>query len=50
MEARMVCAELLDATDSLAPRPGHDPIYADSIMSRRLEYLPIDAEVVADSQ
>jgi cytochrome P450 len=43
MEARIVCAELLDATDSIALRPGHEPVYANSIMSRRLEHLPVDA-------
>lgn len=43
MEARIVCAELLDATASIAPRPGHEPVYANSIMSRRLEHLSLDA-------
>jgi len=43
MEARVVCAELLDATASITPRPGQEPVYASSIMSRRLEHLPLDA-------
>jgi cytochrome P450 len=43
MEARIVCEELLDATDSITTRSGHEPVYANSIMSRRLEHLPIDA-------
>jgi cytochrome P450 len=44
MEARVVCTELLDTTDSVTPRSGHEPAYANSIMSRRLEHLFIDAE------
>lgn len=44
MEARVVCAELLAATVSIAPRAGRAPVYADSIMSRRLEHLILDAE------
>jgi cytochrome P450 len=44
MEARIVCAELLHATDSITPWPGRAPVYANSIMSRRLEHLHIDAE------
>ena len=44
LEARVVCEELLAATDSIAPRPGHEPAYANSIMVRRLERLPLDAE------
>lgn len=47
MEARIVCAELLDAIDSISLRPGREPVYANSIMSRRLEHLPIDAEAAA---
>jgi cytochrome P450 len=47
MEARIVCAELLDTTDSIASRSGHEPIYANSIMSRRLEHLPIDVEAAS---
>jgi cytochrome P450 len=47
MEARVVCRELLDASASIAPRYGHEPVYANSIMSRRLEHLPLDAEADA---
>ena len=47
MEARIVCAELLDATKSVAPRSGHAPVYANSIMSRRLEHLHLDVEAEA---
>jgi cytochrome P450 len=47
MEARIVCAELLDATVSITPSSGHEPVYANSIMSRRLEHLLIDAEAGA---
>jgi cytochrome P450 len=43
LEARVVCTELLDATASITPRAGHEPVYANSIMSRRLEHLAIDA-------
>ena len=44
LEARLVCEELLRATNAIAPRPGHEPVYANSIMVRRLEHLPLDAE------
>ena len=44
LEARIVCEELLDATDSIAPRAGTAPVYANSIMVRRLEHLPLDAQ------
>jgi cytochrome P450 family 144 len=44
LEARLVCEELLHATNSVVPRPGHEPVYANSIMVRRLEHLPLDAE------
>lgn len=44
LEGRLVCEELLRATESIAPEPGRDPIYANSIMVRRLEYLPLVAE------
>jgi len=44
LEARVVCEELLDATVSIARRPGADPVYANSIMVRRLEHLPLDAQ------
>lgn len=47
MEARIVCEELLEATHSITRRPGHEPVYANSIMSRRLEHLFIDAEADA---
>jgi len=47
MEARIVCAELLDATVSITLSSGHEPVYANSIMSRRLEHLLIDAEAGA---
>jgi cytochrome P450 len=47
MEARLVCAELLDVTNSIRLRSGHEPVYANSIMSRRLEHLFIDAEADA---
>lgn len=43
LEARIVCEELLDATDSIALRPAAEPVYANSIMVRRLEQLPLDA-------
>ena len=44
LEARIVCEELLDATDSVVRRPGAEPVYANSIMVRRLEHLPLDAQ------
>ena len=44
LEARVVCEELLRATESITPRPGGEPVYADSIMVRRLEHLPLDAK------
>lgn len=44
LEGRIVCEELLRATASITPRPGHRPIYANSIMVRRLEHLPLDAQ------
>jgi cytochrome P450 len=47
MEARIVCAELLDATRSISPRHGREPVYTNSIMSRRLEHLALDAEVAS---
>ena len=47
LEARIVCEELLDATDSLARRSGGEPVYANSIMVRRLEHLPLDARPAA---
>jgi cytochrome P450 len=47
MEARVVCTELLEGTYSITPRPGPEPVYANSIMSRRLEHLFIDAEANA---
>ena len=43
LEARLVCEELLRATEEFAPRPGHPPVYARSITVRRLECLPLDA-------
>jgi hypothetical protein len=47
LEARVVCEELLDATDSIARRPGTEPVYANSIMVRRLEHLALDARPAA---
>jgi cytochrome P450 len=47
LEARVVCEELLDATLSIARRPGAEPVYANSIMVRRLEHLPLDARPAA---
>jgi cytochrome P450 len=44
LEARVVCEELLRATESIIPNPGHEPVYASSIMARRLEHLLLDAE------
>jgi cytochrome P450 len=44
MEARIVCEELLRATNTISLRPDHEPAYANSIMVRRLEHLPLDAE------
>jgi cytochrome P450 len=43
LEARIVCEELLRATRAIARRPGHEPVYANSIMVRRLEHLALDA-------
>lgn len=47
LEARIVCEELLDATRSIARRPGAEPVYANTIMVRRLEHLLLDAEPAA---
>ncbi len=44
LEGRIVCEELLRATDAIAPRPGQEPVHANSIMVRRLEQLPLDAK------
>lgn len=44
LEARIVCEELLDGTHSIARRPDAEPVYANSIMVRRLEHLPLDAQ------
>jgi cytochrome P450 len=44
LEARIVCEELLRARESIIPNPGHEPVYASSIMARRLEHLLLDAE------
>lgn len=44
LEGRIVCEELLAATRSLAPVPGRRPVYANSIMVRRLEHLALEAE------
>jgi len=44
LEARIVCEGLLDATDSVVRRPGAEPVYANSIMVRRLEHLQLDAQ------
>ena len=42
LEGRVVCEELLLATDSVAP--SGEAVYANSIMVRRLEHLPLDAK------
>jgi cytochrome P450 len=47
LEAQIVCEELLRATDAIAPRSGVEPVYANSIMVRRLERLPLDAKPVS---
>jgi cytochrome P450 len=47
LEARIVCEELLDATHSIARRPGTEPVWANSIMVRRLEHLVLDAQPAA---
>ena len=44
LEGRIVCEELLGATESIARKPGHEPTYANSIMVRRLVRLPLVAE------
>ncbi len=44
LEGRIVCEELLRATASIAPKPGHPPVHANSIMVRRLEHLPLEAQ------
>jgi len=44
LEGRIVCEELLRSTASITPRPGHRPVYANSIMVRRLEHLPLEAQ------
>jgi len=44
LEGRVVCEELLRATRSIALRQGLEPVYAHSIMVRRLESLPLDVE------
>jgi len=44
LEGRVVCEELLDATESIARKPGREPTYANSSMVRRLERLPLVAE------
>lgn len=44
LEARIVCEELLRATTAITRRPGHEPVYANSIMVRRLEHLALDAD------
>lgn len=43
LEGRVVCEELLRATESITPRPGGEPVYANSIMVRRLEHLVLEA-------
>ncbi len=48
LEGRVVCEELLRATESISPRPGGEPVYANSIMVRRLEHLPLDAKPAAN--
>lgn len=44
LEGRTLCEELLCATKSITPKPGHAPVYANSVMVRRLEHLLLDAE------
>ncbi len=44
LEGRIICEELLRATREIAPRQAQKPVYANSIMVRRLEQLPLDAE------
>jgi len=44
LEGRVVCEELLSATDSIAPDTVGGPVYANSIMVRRLEHLPLEAK------
>jgi len=44
LEGRIVCEELLGATESIARKAGHEPTYANSIMVRRLERLLLVAE------
>ena len=44
LEGRIVCEELLRATASITPKRGHRPVYANSIMVRRLEHLPLEAQ------
>jgi cytochrome P450 len=44
LEGRVVCDELLRATASIAPKPDQRPVYANSIMVRRLEHLPLEAK------
>jgi cytochrome P450 len=44
LEARVVCEELLLATESITPDAGGEPVYANSIMVRRLEQLPLHAK------
>jgi cytochrome P450 family 144 len=44
LEARIVCEELLRATKMIVRRPGHEPVYANSIMVRRLERIILDAD------
>ena len=47
LEARVVCEELLRATERIALESGQEPVYANSIMVRRLEHLALDADPAA---
>ena len=44
LEGRVLCEELLAATRSLAPARSARPVWANSIMVRRLERLPLEAD------
>jgi len=43
LEGRIVCEELLRSTETISLAPGREPVYANSIMVRRLERLPLEA-------
>lgn len=48
LEGRIVCEELLRATASITPKPEHRPVYANSIMVRRLEHLSLEVQPSTD--